>query len=91
ATTRLRRRKRSWNDLRMQASQLLAKDGRSVRENAPLQDRFREGRGRPAVEIVRIEISFRRNRKELPTTEKRYQLDDDVLKLRGRVVCLRGF
>ena len=74
----------------MQALQLLAKDGRSVRENAPLQDRFREGRGRPAVEIVRIEFSFRRNRKQLHSNEKRYQLDDDVLKLRRGVVRLRS-
>lgn len=61
-----------------------------MRENAPLQDRFREGRGRPAVEIVRIEISFRRNRKKLHSTKKRYQLDDDVLKLRRGVVRLRS-
>lgn len=82
ATTHLRRRKKKPDDLRVQAYQLLGENWGSVSEDAPLQDRFRERHGRPAVEVVRIEISFGRDRQGVNTTGKGRQFNDDVLELR---------
>lgn len=72
--------------------QLLAEDWRSVSEKAPLQDRFRKRGRRSTVEIVRIEIGFRRDRQNVNTIEKHHQFNDDVLELWRRIVrlcCLR--
>ena len=82
ATTHLRRRKKKPDGLRTQAYQLLNEDRRSVSEEAPLQDGFRERCGRPAVKIMRIEISFRRDGQAGNIIKKRHQLSDDVLELR---------
>ena len=60
-------------------------------EKAPLQDSLRKRRGRPAIEKMRIEISFRRNRQKLSATAKRSQLDNDTLELWQRISVLRNF